>query len=88
MACLTVIALKPDPGEICIFEGFNPYFTILVDNEGNPLWDFNPYDCPTDYPPPIISCDEVCSIPTLGTWGLVVLTLLLLVTAKIRFGPQ
>ena len=49
---------------------------------------YNGEDCPPyGYPPGVISCTDIrTTIPTVSEWGLVVMTLLLLVTAKIRFG--
>jgi hypothetical protein len=86
MACLTVIAETSRAGEICLFKDMNPYSTLLVDEFGQSVGIYNDHACPTDHPLPIISCAEVCTIPTLSTWGLLILGLLLLVTAKLYFG--
>lgn len=87
MACLTFIALKENPGEVCLFNGLNPFNTVLVNGTGTVVGIYNGEECPLyGYPPSFFSCTEVCTIPTVSEWGLVVMTLLLLVAAKIRFG--
>ena len=87
MACLTFVALQSNPGEVCLFNGLNPFNTVLVSESGTAVGIYNGEDCPLyGYPPSFISCTEICTIPTMSEWGLVVMTLLLLVTAKIRFG--
>ena len=44
--------------------------------------------CPSNREPPTPLCTgfDPCNIPTVSEWGLVAMTLLLLVAAKIHFG--
>jgi hypothetical protein len=87
MACLTFV-LQGSAGEgVCLLEGINPYFTILIDDSGNAAHIYNANDCPTGLPSPIISCAKPCiPIPTLSGWGPVIMATLLLLAAKVRFG--
>ncbi|MHC5111247.1 MAG: cohesin domain-containing protein, partial [Planctomycetota bacterium] len=88
MACLEFIALKPDAGDVCILSGLNPFRTILSDESGNKIHPFNNNDCPFLGDPQVISCGEVCTVPTVSQWGLVVLALGLLVAGKGYYGVR
>jgi len=85
LACLR-FRVKDFPREgICILEGINPFRTVLVSSTGQAVCVENSVDCPSNLPPPVLSCDDVSLIiPALNLWGLVILTLLLLIGAKIR----
>ena len=84
MACLTFAYAGLFPDEICIVQGYNPRYTLLTgsDRAGVPI--YNASTCPEDLP--AISCDEPCiPIPAVSDWGLIILALLLLCAAKVRF---
>jgi len=83
MACMQFVALVRNPGDICVLEGANPFRTLLVDENGNSISAFNALDCPADSGPPVVTCDEICTIPTVSHWGLISLAMLLLTAAKI-----
>ncbi|MFQ5463643.1 MAG: cohesin domain-containing protein [Phycisphaerae bacterium] len=83
MACLQFVALVRNPGDICVLEGANPFRTLLVDQDGNSITAFNELDCPADAGPPVVTCDEICTIPTVSHWGLISLAMLLLAGGKI-----
>ncbi len=86
MACLRFRVLLPLNDEICLINNLNPLSTILVDDHGQAVRVNNAEDCPTPRPSPIMSCDGICvPIPALHRWGMVTMTLLLLVAAKHRF---
>jgi hypothetical protein len=86
MACLRFRILRPLTDEICLINNLNPLSTILVDERGQAARISNAEECPTARPLPNLSCDEVCvPIPALHRWGMVTMTLLLLVVAKYRF---
>lgn len=90
LACVTFIPHQfPVPG-VCIFDDVNPFHTRLVDDRGQSVPLGNSNQCPSPGEPPFLSCAsfEVCRIPAVSTWGLIVLSLLLLIAAKVRFGRR
>jgi len=88
LACLSFLDLGDPGGDVCLFHDRNPFLTVLVDEFGQAVNISASQECPTDREPPVFACVtfETCRIPTLSDWGLVVMTLLLLSAAKIRFG--
>ncbi|MCO6439076.1 MAG: hypothetical protein J5J06_18440 [Phycisphaerae bacterium] len=87
LACITFRLAGPRRDEICLFSGNNPFTARLIDRDGESVPIYNGLICPTDQGPPIIACDLGCiPVPTTSDWGLVVLTLVLLVGAKVAFG--
>ncbi len=68
---------------VCLLHGFNPFNTLLVDEHGQSI-EINTFDCPGDYPDPIITCIEFCDVPALSTWNSIILGLLLLTAAKLQ----
>lgn len=86
MACLRFEVLSTAAGDVCLFNDINPRTTALVDDRGQRVQIFNGVDCPTQKLPPNISCSIPCLlIPTVNEWGMVCLTLCLMVGAKIAF---
>lgn len=89
LACLTFAQHGPGGEDFCLVEGLNPFLTILIDENGKSTGIYNAADCPTNLPPPIITCAEPCKlIPALSEWGVLTITLLLLVLGKIHFGGR
>jgi len=88
LACLSFLDLGDPGGDVCLFHDRNPFLTVLVDESGQAVNISASQECPTDREPPVFACVtfETCRIPILSDWGLVVMTLLLLSAAKIRFG--
>jgi len=88
LACLTFTQLGQPGASVCLFNNSPPFSTILVDELGRSVPTGNPHDCTSNNEPPTPMCAdfEPCIIPTVSEWGLVAMTLLLLVAAKIRFG--
>jgi hypothetical protein len=88
LACLTFTHLGQPGANVCLFDGANPFGSVLVDEFGYavPIGDANV--CPSNREPPTPLCAdfETCNIPTVSEWGLLALTLLLLTAAKVLFG--
>lgn len=86
LVCLKFAILGPVASDLCVLPGVTPMETILVSESGYSVPIDNGKDCPTDVPG-VISCDAACqAVPALSQWGLLVTTLLLLVTAKVHYG--
>lgn len=88
LACLTFAHLGQPGASVCLFDGTNPFVSILVDEFGYAVPIGNPNVCPSNREPPTPLCAdfEGCKIPTVSEWGLVAMTLLLLTAAKVLFG--
>lgn len=88
LACVTFIPRQFPIPDVCLFQGINPFHTRLADDRGQsvPLGDSK--QCPSVGELPFLSCVgfQACRIPTVSAWGLLVLTLLLLISAKLQFG--
>lgn len=87
MACITFIGLEPDRGDLCLFNNNNPMLTLLVGETGQSVGINNAAACPTDVPDPAIACAELCTVPTVTVWGLLILFILILIGAKVQFRP-
>lgn len=88
LACIEIRLLERDPNsEICLYADQNPAITVLVDRNGFPVYVDNTEDCTEDlFRNPLLSCDRACiPIPTLTTWGTVILALLMLVGGKVMW---
>ncbi|MDO8630882.1 MAG: hypothetical protein Q7R41_10350, partial [Phycisphaerales bacterium] len=87
LACLFFRVLDRDLAEVCGFDDINPFLTKLVDETGQFVDFFNESDCPSEQGFPFLNCVrfEFCEIPAVSEWGLVILTLVLFVGAKVRF---
>ncbi|MBI1825740.1 MAG: hypothetical protein HY287_01100 [Planctomycetes bacterium] len=86
MACIQLRVLAQSNESICLFSAVNPRTTALVDDHGRRVFAFNGIDCPGDFAPPILACTPTCRIiPASGSWGLVVMALVLLIAAKVGF---
>jgi len=91
LACVTFEAIGQSATRVCLFEEVNPLSTRLVDENGQSVVPFNEVDCPASLPAPITFCATprtFCPIPAVSLWGLVILTVLLLIGAKAHFGRQ
>lgn len=87
LACLFFRVLDRNLAEVCGFDDINPFMTKLVDETGQFVDFFNESDCPSERGFPFLNCVqfEFCEIPAVSEWGLAILTLVLLVGAKVRF---
>jgi len=87
LACLFFRVLDRNLAEVCGFDDINPFMTKLVDETGQFVDFFNESDCPSERELPFLNCVqfEFCVIPAVSEWGLVILTLVLLVGAKVQF---
>ncbi|MGB0716945.1 MAG: cohesin domain-containing protein [Phycisphaerae bacterium] len=88
MACLEFIALKPDAGDVCLLRGVNPFRSLFSDAGGGKIQIYNNLDCPYDGGLPqgdveILACENVCTVPTTGRWGIIALALSVGVLAKV-----
>lgn len=89
LACATFEVIDQFRAQVCLFDDVNPFLTRLVDETGQSFAPFNVVDCPSAFPAPITSCAderELCAIPTVSEWGLVILAMLLLIGGKTCFG--
>ncbi|MFQ5590104.1 MAG: cohesin domain-containing protein [Phycisphaerae bacterium] len=86
MACVDFVLHDAAGDGLCLLQGANPLSTVLVDDLGNGVQVHNNGHCLPEQDLPILSCDKPCiPIPTLSAWGLIILTLCLLLAAKTRF---
>jgi hypothetical protein len=87
---LQFVDLGEPGGDVCLFDDLNPFVTILQDEFGQGVAPGDIDACPlTQGNPPTACVDfEPCKIPTVSEWGILVLTLLFLVSAKIRFARK
>lgn len=84
LACARFRVKRPPRDGICLFEGLNPKHTVLVSASGQSVCIYNAEACPTNLPLPIITCADVpIRVPAISEWGLVVLTLSLLIGVKV-----
>lgn len=84
MACIDFIALKPEAGDVCLLQGFNPLRSLFSDASGGKIQVYNNLDCPfVNGEEGVLACEEVCTVPTMSAWGLGVLGMMLLVLAKV-----
>lgn len=90
LACLTFqFTGFPSNEKVCLFDDVNPALTLLVSDTGETIPYFNADDCPGAEPPPVFSCDRICTlVPAASHWGLLVLTLLLLASGKVIFSGR
>ena len=74
-------------GDVCLFEDTYPFITRLVDDRARFVLSYNEGSCSSEQGPPLIDCQRFvfAEIPAASEWGLVVLSLALLVGAKLRF---
>jgi len=88
LACVEFDLIGISSPSVCLSAEENPFLTLLAGYQGSiPI--YNAIDCPTDAPPPAISCDDFCvPIPAASQWGLVILALLLLTGGKCFFGGR
>lgn len=87
LACLNIQLNAVDlDSSICISTGTNPSYTLLADRNGFSIPVDNTKDCVEPLlGDSLLSCDHVCKpVPTTTTWGTIILTLLLLVAARLR----
>ncbi len=87
MACLIFRVLDREIADVCLFEDINPFLTKLVDDRGQFVDFYSDGACSSEMGYPIIDCElgGFCEIPTTSEWGLVVLGLVFLICAKLRF---
>ncbi len=89
-ACLHFLDIGNTGGDVCMFDDVNPLVTILVDEFGQGVSPGTVMVCPQALgnPPTACAIFEVCRIPTLSEWGLINLTILLLIGAKVVFAGR
>ncbi len=90
LACLTFLDIGEPGGKACLFNDLNPFSTILVDEFGQAirLGDFDVCESIDDESGLPCAGPQPCRIPTVSAWGGLILALLLLCGAKVRFGFQ
>ncbi len=88
LACLHFLDLGDPGGDACMFEDQNPFTTVLADEFGQAVSPGSITVCPLveGEPPAPCTLFETCRIPAVSAWGIAVLTLLLLIGAKVAFG--
>lgn len=89
LACVTFRLAGPLRDEICLFSGANPFTAQLVNRYGDGVPIYNGQACPTEQGYPTLACDLGCiPVPVASEWGLALLTLALLIVAKLAFGAS